>query len=254
MARPKLSERLKVDIGLVPQTINNSNATGDYYDMRGWRKALAVCIDGANVINKATQVEFLQATAKAGTGAKVVKQGNASAGTESKAVGTVAAAGTTDVTEAKITFGTVLAGTTITVNGVTFTAHATVTTAANREFKIDGDDTADAAAFAALVNNATYGVPGVTASADTGVVTLVSTEAGEVGLDVSTSAIATAVISVTKQILYCECDVNDMDLDGGFYWLAVKVTKAGNGSVGAVLLREPGDYPRDQVVAAGTVI
>ena len=86
MATQKLTERRKFDIGLIPQTLNNANATGAYYDMRGFRKALAVCIDGASAINKATQVEFMQATAAAGTGAKVVKQGNASAGTESKAV------------------------------------------------------------------------------------------------------------------------------------------------------------------------
>lgn len=260
MARPKLSERLKADIGLIPQTISNSNATGDYYDMRGWRKAMAVCVDGANAINKVTQVEFLQATAKAGTGAKVVKQGNAAAGTESKAVGVAAATATSKVTEAVITFGTVLNTTTISITGsdgvvYVFTAHTNTTTAANREFKIDGNDAADCTAFCGLVNHATYGVPGVTAvDGGAGACTLVSTESGEHFITVSTSAIATAVITVTKQILYCECDIGDLDLDGGFFWLAVKVTKAGNGIVGAVLLRESNDYPRDQIVAAGTVL
>jgi len=254
MATQKLSERRKFDIGLIPQTISNSNKTGAYYDMRGWRKAMAICIDGASAINKATQVEFLQATDAAATGAKVVKQGNATTGTESAALAVVAATAAADVTEATIAFGTVLNATTITINGLVFTAHTDTTTAADREFSISGDDTADAAAFATLVNHATYGVPGVTAVAVTGTVTLSATDAGETSIDVSTSAIATAVIAVTKQMLYCEVDTGDMDIDGGFYWLAVKVTKAGNGIVGAVLVREPADYPHAQVAAAGTVL
>lgn len=255
MARPKLYEALKYDVGLIPQTINNSNVTGDYYDMRGYRKAIAVAIDGASAINKATQIEFVQATAKAGTGAKVVKQANATSGTESAAASVAAAAAVADVTKCTITFGTVLAGTTITINGIVFTAHANTTTAANREFKIDGTDAADATALAGLINHATYGVPGVTCvDGGAGVLTLESTVAGKVALDVSTSAITTAVIAITQQVLYCECDVNDMDIAGGFYYLAVKVTKAGNGIVGAVLIRDSADYPRAQAVAAGTAI
>lgn len=74
--------------------------------------------------------------------------------------------------EVTVALDTVLAGQTLTVNTVVFTAHADTTTAADREFAIDGDNTADAAALAGLINDATYGVPGVTAAADTGTITL----------------------------------------------------------------------------------
>jgi hypothetical protein len=57
------------------------------------------------------------------------------------------------------------AGATVTINGVVYTAHASTTTAANREFSIAGDDVADAAALNGLINNATYGVPAVKSAA-----------------------------------------------------------------------------------------
>lgn len=66
--------------------------------------------------------------------------------------------------QATLSLSTVLAGDTVTINGVTFTAHTDTTTAANREFAISGTDTQDAAALAGLINDATYGVPGVTAT------------------------------------------------------------------------------------------
>jgi hypothetical protein len=91
MAVPAISERYKIDLGLVGQTINNSNVTGPYFPVAGYKKFLAICIDGASALNKTTQIEWLQATDISGNGAKVVKQSNASAGTESKAVSVAAA-------------------------------------------------------------------------------------------------------------------------------------------------------------------
>lgn len=255
MARPKISEKLKADIGLVGQTINNSNATGMYYDMRGYRKAIAVCIDGENAINKVTKVEFLQATAAAGTGAKVVKQGNASAGTESSASNSAAALVLTKQTVATITCALAANADTITINGITYTAHTNTTTAANREFAIDGTDAQDATALYGLLTHATYGLGSGISVVDggSGVLTLTAVD-GDTTLTITTSNATRIAVASTQQILYCECDVNDLDLAGGFYWLAVKVTKAGNGIVGAVLLREHGGYPQAQQVAAGTAI
>lgn len=63
-----------------------------------------------------------------------------------------------------LTLSGVTAGQTITINGLTFTAHATTTTAANREFSIAGTDTQDATELTTVLNDATYGVPGVIAT------------------------------------------------------------------------------------------
>lgn len=63
------------------------------------------------------------------------------------------------MTKTRLDLASVQAGDTITINGVTFTAHATVTTASAREFAISGADAADASELVALLNNQTYGLP-----------------------------------------------------------------------------------------------
>lgn len=260
MAVPKITERRKFDIGLIPQTINNSNVTGDYYDMRGYTKALAVVLDGASVVNKTTKVEFIQATAAAGTGAKVVKQDNSSTGTESSATSTAAAAKITDVTEATLTLSSAANGETVTITDVdgteyVFTAHTDTTTAADREFAIDGTDAQDATALYGLLIDGTYGVPGLAfVDGGSGAITVKVADKGAGTFSIETDAVTHFIPAITKQALYSEVDIADMDVAGGFYFLAVKVTKAGNGIVGATLVREGAYNPPDQAAAAGTVL
>ena len=57
-----------------------------------------------------------------------------------------------------VTLSGVTAGQTVTVGGLTFTAHGTTTTAANREFSIAGTDTQDAGELVTCLNDATYGI------------------------------------------------------------------------------------------------
>jgi hypothetical protein len=260
MAIAKISERLKFDVGLVGQTINNSNATGPYYDMRGWSKAALVCIDGANVVSKVTKVEFLQATAAAGTGAKVVKQGNSSTGTESSASNTAAATKLSNVTKATVTLSSAANSETLTITDTdgtdyVFTAHTNTTDKTKRQFKIDGTDAQDATVLYGILTDADYGVPGLSFSDDTsGVITITVKDAGEGTFSVSTNAVTHLIPAMVEQVLYSEIDVGDLDLSGGFYWVACKVTKAGTGIVGATLIRQTGDFPPDQAAAAGTCL
>ena len=260
MATHKLTERVKSDIGLIPQTLNNANATGDYYDMRGWLKAEAVCSDGASVVNKVTKLEFLQATDDAGTGAKVVKQSNSSTGTESSASNTAAAAKLSNVTKATLTLSSAANGETVTITDTdgtdyVFTAHTNTTTAASRQFKIDGTDAQDATALYGLLIHATYGVPGLAFADDSsGGITITVKDGGEGTFSVATSAVTHLVPAIVEQLLISEIDVGDLDLSGGFYWIAVKVTKAGNGIVGVTLLRQKADYPPAIAAAESTVL
>jgi len=78
----------------------------------------------------------------------------------------------------QITLASVENGDTIVIGGVTFTAHTDTTTPADREFAIDGSDTEDAVELVSLINNATYGVSGVTATSALGVVSLSRAVAG----------------------------------------------------------------------------
>ncbi len=255
MAVPSITQRYKVDIGLVGQTVNNSNVTGRYFDMAGFRKAVAVLVDGASAVNKATKIEWLQATDLSGTGAKVVKQSNLTTGTESSATSEAAAAAVNKVTKATLTLSGAANGETVTINGVTFTAHTDTTTPNLRQFSIAGTDTQDAEALAGLINNATYGVPGVTAAADTGVITLTVTDPGTRTITISTSAVSHFIPAIVEQLLYSEIDIDDLDIAGGFQYVAPKVTKAGNGVIACVIIREVGNYtPVSQQAAAGTNI
>jgi len=100
------------------------------------------------------------------------------------------------VTAQTLTLSSVQAADAVTINGLTFTAHATVTTAANREFSISGDDAADAAELESVINDGTYGVPGVTASADGAVVTLTADDGVHTAVAV-TDAAGTITAAVT---------------------------------------------------------
>lgn len=81
--------------------------------------------------------------------------------------------------EATITLASVVAGDTVTVGGLIFTAHANTTTKANREFAINGDDTADVTELISCILDPTDGVPNVAAVNASTKLTLVSVAAGD---------------------------------------------------------------------------
>lgn len=64
----------------------------------------------------------------------------------------------------KLTLASVAAGETLIINGTTFTAHATTTTTTSREFDISGNNIADAGELTTVINDATDGLSGVTAT------------------------------------------------------------------------------------------
>jgi hypothetical protein len=78
------------------------------------------------------------------------------------AAGAGAAPATYHPSNGTITLATVTAGQTFIAGGLTFTAHATTTTAANREFSISGNDVADAGTLHSVLSDATYGVTDTT--------------------------------------------------------------------------------------------
>ena len=148
----RMYETAKTDLGVVPQTLNNSNVTGRYYAAMEYRRALAVLQVGALAATKTAKIEVFEAKDAAGTSAQLLT------------VATATITANTAVTEMTIALATVLAADAITIGGLVFTAHATVTTAASREFSISGNDTADGDALVTCINDATYGVPGVKAA------------------------------------------------------------------------------------------
>jgi len=216
-------EDSKIDIGLVSQALNNTNATGKYHPLAEFRSLLAVLSGGAMAVDKTTKLELMQAKNAAALDAKVL---------DPAAEALITA--NVKVTELTITLATVLNGETIIINGLTFTAHTDTTDETLRQFSISGNDTADAAELATCINDPTYGVPGVTATAAAAVITLTSTIPGATLLTV-TSEDATFTIATTKAQAYV--DIEGLALDADFTHIAAKVTTTANSHVAVVLIR-----------------
>lgn len=77
-------------------------------------------------------------------------------------------------TLANVSLTSVTAGDAITINGLTFTAHASTTSAADRQFSVSGDNAADAAALASVLNDPAYGVPGTATTVNSNVISVLS--------------------------------------------------------------------------------
>ncbi len=238
----RLIDRNKIDIGLVGQSLASTNATGKYYDMQNYRRLLATLVGGALAAGGSAKIELLQATDAAGTGAKGIPT------TADQTSATVTA--NTLVTKATLVLATVLNGDAVTINGLVFTAHTNTTTKSSRQYSIAGDDAADAAALASCINDATYGVPGVTASVNSATITLVATNPGEKLITIADAA-ATITAATAEYLAYVEADVSQLDLANDFRYVAAKVTTAAATSICAVVVeRGEGRFSPDQQVAA----
>lgn len=232
-----LSEKVKLDIALIPISLNGAG-TGLYHKMDMYRKALFVVELGAMAAAATSVIQVMQAQDAPGTGAKVITNNAA----------TVTA--NTRVTRAAITSAVVhVAGDVYTVNGLTFTAGAADGGVNSRTYAIGADATASTANLAAKINSTIVGVPGVTASAAVGVLTLTADEPGETTITLSAGAGDVGVPSTLSAIGYVECDASFLDDTNGFDHIAVRITNSAAILTGATLLRE-GRYSPDQQVAA----
>lgn len=201
----------KFDIGLYPQSIASTSATGDFFNMENHRTLGFYTTVGAMATTNTVVAQIVQATDAAGTGVKNVTGA------------TCTLTADTLVKKATVTLATFTATNVIVINGLTFTAHASTTTVANREFSIAGTDTQDAAELVTCINDATYGVPGVTATSALGVVTLSLTEPG-VG---SITVVGVASIGVAATVYadsYVEIETDQLDTNNNFTFAAIKLT------------------------------
>lgn len=243
----RLHEGMKMDLGVVAQTLNNTNVTGRYHAAKPAHRILALLSGGAMAATKTTKIELLQAINGAGGSAKGIP-------TTAGQLASAEIVANTKVTEATVTLATFLVGGIITINSLAFTAHVDTTTPADREFDISGTDTEDAVELCLCINDATYGVPGVTASNNAGVVTLKSTIAGGVVITVtSVPSDATCVLATLKAQAFVEILTGKMDVAGGFVYLACKVTTTANTVVAAALLRGDVRFEVTQKVGASAV-
>jgi hypothetical protein len=249
----RFTDNAKMDIGLVSQALNNTNATGRYFNMSLWRTAVAILNIGAMAAGTTATLELLQAQDAGGTGSKVIPPSPA---TE---LATAQIAANTNVSEATLTCATVIATNVVTINGLTFTAIANGGTpaAGTRQFAVGTGGTANAdtaTALAAIINDTVLGVPGITASANAAVVTLNATNPGEALITI-TNPSATITPATTKAMAFIDLDVSQLDVTNGFDFIAVKIATTANSTIAATLLRALGRYiPLNQKAGASAVV
>ena len=224
----KIYEKIKMDVGLDAQTINNTNVVGRYVNMTHFRKALVVMNVGAMAATKTAALTLMQATDSSGTGAKAVSGFTA----------TITA--NTDVQVATIALAAVANTDVVTVNGLSYTK-AAATTVADREF-------ADAAGLVSCINDATYGVEGVTASASGTDVTVSALEGYDITISKTENA-GTITLATTSAVAFVEIDNFDLDSNNGFTHFAPKITSTANGVCNAIVLRDDARYGFVQNVA-----
>lgn len=216
-------EDLKIDIGLLPQSIASSNVTGKYWNMAEFREALAILTVGNITVAGTVALQIMEA--------KTERAGSAQALTSR--VATIAA--NVKVASLSITcVGGVVDDTlVITVDGVayTFTGKAAEDTDA-QQFKADGDDTADATSIVNCVNATLAGK--VFAENTLGVVTLTAEDGYYIEAIAETGAFTTFATLSAQAYVW----LDSMDLTALYPWIACKVTTVGNtGICNAVLIR-----------------
>lgn len=230
-----LSESQKIDIALTSQNLNGA-ATGPYYKLDKYGKALFVAELGAMAAGVTSALQVMQAKDAAGTGAKVISNNAATITANSK------------VAVLTVTCANVIATDEVTINGIQFIA-AAAEDLPNRKFAVGADNTACAASLVKAINHQTAGVPGVIATSALGVVTIVAEEPGEAVITAS-STDATITIATTRAIGYVECDASFLDNVNEFTHVALRVTNSAATLTGAILLRGEARYSPEQHVAA----
>ena len=234
----KLSDNLKVDVGVVATSIASTNVTGAYYRMDNFRKAL-FCINAAVMAAGKTVVgQVYQATNAAAGSAKVITKATATITANSKAKSVL------------LTTRSCVATDSIIINGLTFTA-GTSEVLASRQWKGDGNDAADATSLCNCINDATYGVPGVLATLATDTVVLTAIEPGDASITIGTIVGGTITPSTLRADGFIEVDVSDLDLANGFNHVALNLAVAAATIVaGSTLIRGDERYTPTQYVGA----
>lgn len=233
-----ITEHVKLDVALAPVSISNTNLTGAYFPMASCRRAVMQLVCGALAASKVATLELWQGKTRLGTSGALLATASAVITANSK------------VSKATATLSTVLTGQTLTVNGLVYTAHATVTDVTLRQFSIASSDNAAAGQLVVVLSDPIYGVPGVFVSAASAVVTLVSSEADTtITLSASDSTIVCATLEASATI-----EISGFELSPGYDHIAAHVISTGAGICAAVLLREMQTDPVTQIVATGTAL
>lgn len=233
-----VAEKVKIANAMVPVSVNGASTTHKFFPMNAYHRVCFHVIGAAaSIANAVTMIlQTMQATDAAGTGAKVVTNNAATATVPVKVIA------------ANVTLANAAAGSVITINGLTFTG-AAATDATKREFAAGGNDAADVLALVSCINDATYGVPGVTAAGGAGnSIDLTVDEPGETTITISDeSAVFTPIATALEAIV--EVDASNLDIAGGFDHVACRVTTSAAITCSTTAIFDPRYSPGQQVAA-----
>lgn len=227
----RLSEKIKLDLGVLPISKATAAETGAYFTIDG--PALFVFQAAAMAATKTVIGQLLKATDALGTGSDTL----------TGAAATITA--NTNVTKALLTAATIADGdSTVTINGVVFTCEDTDPDIDAGEFASGANDDAACVNLAAAINHLLGET--LVATAGTGIVTLTVKEKGEATITV-VSGHATIVASTLEAMGYIEIEPADL---GEFTHAALRLTTDATIVVSAALLRLRGYSPAQKVAAA----
>ena len=233
-----VAEKVKIANAMVPVSVSGASTTHKFFSMAGfYRVAFHVIGVAASIADAVTMtLQTMQATDSAGNGAKVITNNAATATVPVKVIA------------ANVTLANAAAGSVITINGLTFTG-AAATDATKREFIASGNDAADCTALISCINDATYGVPGVTAADGAGnSIDLTVDEPGETTITISDeSAVFTPIATALEAIV--EVDASNLDIAGGFDHIGCLVTTSAAITCSTTAIFDPRYSPGQQVAA-----
>lgn len=233
-----VAEKVKIANAMLPVSVNGASTTHKFFPMTGsHRVAFHVVGVAASIADAVTMIlQTMQATDSAGTGAKVITNNAATATVPVKVIA------------ANVALANAAAGSVITINGLTFTG-AAATDATKREFIASGNDAADCTALISCINDAVYGVPGVTAADGAGdSIDLTVDEPGETTITISDeSAVFTPIATALEAIV--EVDASNLDIAGGFDHIGCLVTTSAAITCSTTAIFDPRYSPGQQVAA-----
>jgi hypothetical protein len=240
----------KLDSAVAPVSVDGT-IVSTYFGMSLQRKALFIVLLGAIAATETVVLQAQQALDADGTNVKDITD----------AIVTVTANTNTTIAQLAIVTaagGVHVAGQTVTINGLVFTA-AAADVLTTRTYAVGSSGADSAAALIAKINSSdeNIGVPDVVGVASVvttnSVITLSAEETGEVTITAEASD-STTIVSTVEAIAYVEVDAAALDVNNDFSHVSLEVTTSAAILTSCTLVRDHSRYTADQTVAGSIVV
>jgi len=247
----KLNEKVKVDVGLDPQSLASGNDTGAYHSMDGYKRALFYFNAAAIAATKTVVAQIMEAKDGIATSAQALTSATATITANTKVTKGLYTANT--VVDTNVVTVSIYDESDTLVSTQAYTCEDTTPDATAGEYASGANDAAAMVNLAAVINSLQGTYLYAVAGASPDVVTLNIREPGKYTMTMTT--IATLIASTLEAAGYVEVDA--IQLSSTYTHVALKLTTDATIVVGGTLVREGltrGNAQAGQAVAAGTVL